>query len=381
MFRRLKRCSRISILFFFILTLSALSGCKSIQTPDDTVFPNDGLIRLEINEKTGGFSIYGLIESQRNRYEPLFNAGEQSASYASININGKVQRLGSGSFKPSLEWQDGKPVLQFGSSDITVTQTFTPVRTAGSISDNGVMITYNIYNNGSQSVLAGLRVLLDTTLGEQSGMVHFITENQTVANETKIEGNAGRYWISRGRNVSLMGSIANPLSEEINAAAPDYVHFANWKRLNDSSWALDYSGGRTFNSDSAVCYFFLPVLLESGASITFVIFLTTEDSNWDISVSDRQTAGYEENAYLILNEEPSRAAVTASPAQESAALNIDIAAIEKEALAAAVLNNENAEIQTLKMLQDILVRFINGEINLGEQDLLEIERAIERLRD
>ncbi|WP_461251846.1 hypothetical protein, partial [Treponema sp. R8-4-B8] len=60
--------------------------------------------------------------------------------------------------------------------------------------------------------------------------------------------------------------------------------------------------------------------------------------------------------------------------------SINIAAIEIQAQHEAVSKNESADTLTLKKLQEILNLFIDGQIFLSEQDLTEIEQAIERHR-
>jgi len=384
--------------YFLILILLCFVSCKSTPVNPDSSFPDDGFIRLVIDEKTGSFSLFTLTDPQRRRYEQLFNSREKNASYSSVSIDGNVYRLGDKNFRSALEWQGGNPVLKFESSGITVTQLFTPARTSGSAVDNGVMITYTIANSTNQACSAGLLVLIDTTLGEENRMTPFITETMSIIGETLVEGGTGgRYWISRGNNASLMGSIANPLG---NSKAPDYIHFANWKRLHDSSWRLDYSEGRALGSDSAVCYIYEPVLIESGGFITYSIFLTTEDDAWFTALRQPAvTIPQTENTAPQHNTTPPVIIIPAEPVIEFSVIedieeeiseitssdkpvtSIDIFAIEEEILAAAILNNENAEIKTLIKFQEILIQFLNGEIDLNEHDLLEIERAVERLRN
>ena len=353
MLRRL-RISFKSLISFLLLVLF-FSSCKTI--PGETSIPKDGYVRLEVNEKTGGFLLFYFSDPEKTNYEPLFNNNEQGASsYTSINIDGNVFKLGDRNFRPALDWQNGNPVLTFESSALKVTQAFTPVRMQDSAFDSGVMITYAIYNYGDQSSLVGLRLLIDTTLGEWRGTVPFITQNEDlseiiIGNETLIRGSQGaKYWISRGKGASLMGSIANPLNAD--ETVPD-IYFANWKRLHNSAWEPKYSQNRSFGSDSAVCYVYEPALIESGGVLSYTIFLTTEDTDLY-------------NLIRYQNE----------PVQNDSAA---AAVIEEKTIPEPSVNNINADIQMLLRLQDVLNQFINGEIDLNEQDLLEIERAIERL--
>ena len=327
---------------------------------------NDGHLRLILNERTGSFSLYFLFDPAAMRYEALFNAGVTSASFLSVNADGRIYNLGeSRIFDVSYKRLDGNPALVFESSFLKVSEIFTPVKTANSPVVNGVRITINVENTGARSSV-GLRLLIDTHLGEGRGKVPFITNSQVITNETLIEGTSGeKFWLSRGERVSLMGSILSPIGD---SRPPDFVHIANWKRLNDVSWRLRYYAGRSFNNipysigDSAVCYYYEPAVLERGASFTYTIFLTTEDIAWYNAATP---------------PESSREAQTEIPAAVQAP-TVNINALIESASAG---NNRDADMLTLIKLQTVLDQFIAGEIYLNEQDLTEIERSINRLRN
>jgi hypothetical protein len=156
-----------------------------------------------------------------------------------------------------------------------------------------------------------------------------------------------------------MGSIMNPVNP--SEKTPDYIHFANWRRLNNARWKLRYSAGRSFDNDSAVCYIYEPALLPAGSFFTYTIFLTTEDIPW----------------YNSVVRQPRTAESQVLPQNTP---TIDIEALERNAIIEAAQNNENADTRILLMLQNLLNQFIAGEIFLNEQDLMEIENAINRHR-
>ena len=350
--------------FFFIFFIVALSLSASEIT--------DGSLRLILNERNGNFSIYFLFDPDTARYEGLFNTIIPSASFLSVSVDGRIHRLGeSRTFRASYERQDGNPALVFESQSLRISEVFSPVKTANSPVVNGVRITINVENKGQRSTV-GLRLLLDTHLGEGRGKVPFITNTQIITNETLIEGASGeRFWVSRGERVTLMGSILDPLN---NSKPPDYVHIANWKRLNDVPWRLRYYEGRSFNNipysigDSAVCYYYEPAVLESGRSFSYTIFLTTEDISWYNSAilpEPVREAGEARTETQRVIEPPT----------------INFAALYASAATEAAEYNENADTLLLLKLQAVLDQFLAGEIYLNEQDLTEIERAINRLRN
>jgi hypothetical protein len=378
----------------------------------------DGFIRLILNENNGSFSLLYLAEPSSMRYVPLFNSRQPSASYLSVSFNGSVHRLGqSGAFRTRMERVEDYPAFIFESPSLTVTQVFTPIRTVSSEHVNGVMITITMMNTGTSRASIGLRMLIDTDLEDYQRRNRFLTSNRIITSETLIEGDSGeRFWISRGQNIALMGSIVNPINP--HGPVPDFVHFANWKRFNDTPWRLRYSEGRSFNNlpysvrDSAVCYYFEPVPLDSGRSITHTIFLTTEDIAW-YNVVRLNEIELEENheptvpptvtpavtpaapvAVIPAPAAPTPPAASApavsAPAVSAPAVatttnpvfapTINIASIEEASRIEAEQNNEDPDMVTLLRLQEILNQFIAGELQLNEQDIGNIERAILRLR-
>jgi len=354
---------RKPILFILFLILSLSLSADEIK---------DGYLRLILNERNGNFSLSFLFDPNGMRYESLFNSSIPSASFMEVNVDGRIYRLGeSRTFRTSYERLDGNPALVFESPFLRVSEIFSPVKTANSPVVNGVKITITVENLNVQRSSVGLRLLIDTHLGEGLGKIPFITNSRLITNETLIEGTSGeKFWISRGDRVTLMGSILSPLN---NSRPPDFVHIANWKRLNDVPWRLRYYEGRSFNyipysiGDSAVCYYYEPVNVDGRGSFTYTIFLTTEDIAWY-------------NTAVVPEPEPVIETQTELPTVIEAP-SIDFTALEEAAAADAARYYDDADILYLMSLQAILDQFLAGEIILNEQDLAEIERSINRLKN
>lgn len=416
MFSRKSKFSRDIFFFALISIFLIIGGCKNISSKKDTdtakqkpakqkierqkappktidkksvktetqaeEIPDDGYIRLVLNEKKGCFTLYYLSDPQKVRYEPLFNPNDTAASFLSVLVDGEIYNLGSSpKFKTRIERDKKDTALIFESSFLKVTQVFSPVRTTNSQAANGVKITMTIQNTGTQRSFAGLRMLIDTNLGEGRNGTPILTNTQVVKSELEIDGHSGeRYWISRGKKVSLMGSIVNPV--ECIGKGPDIVHIANWKRLRDAPWRLAYLQGRSFNNmpyssgDSAICYYFGPEMLDRNKILTYTVFLTTEDTAWYNNSAPQVTM-----TASIISETDSKTAVQQRPVQPKVEeLLINIPAIEAQAQIEAMALNENPDVITLMKLQEILNQFVDGQITLRENDLAEIERAIEKYR-
>ena len=235
----------------------------------------DGRIKLVLNPGTGRFSLYYMTDIAREEFVHLFTAEDPRTSFLSIMVNNKTYKMGETYlFKTSIGGTPSSPSLIFESSFMVVTQNFSFTKTGASSMTNGVLITITITNKSDRTVNAGMRLLIDTDLGEKNN-AHFITNLREINNETVIDKTSqDQYWVSKNDKLLLMGSIA---SEN----RPDTVHFANWKRLNDAPWKITYMKGRNFNllpysiDDSAVCYYYEPAPLPKGGSRTATISLVS----------------------------------------------------------------------------------------------------------
>jgi hypothetical protein len=370
------------VFFFLFLFLVLRLGANETK---------DGFIRMLINEKTGRFSISFLTDPEKSTYSQLiYRSGE--TSFFDINVDGIPYRLGETRvFSTRVDRENNEPVVIYDSKLLTVKTSFSPVKTLSSPNANGIRITIQIFNNSEEEHEVGLRLVIDTTLGEGRKNMPFVTENFNIKKEKIIESSSEeKFWISRGKDISLMGSIADPTDD--NAVRPDYLHFANWKKLSDVPWKASYHEGRSFNklpysiNDSAVSYYWNPVALETGMVITYAVYLTTEDAAWyqtprsyaaPARPAPPKPAPVIEEKTPELNPVPAAVVAAAEEEQLIAAEN-NIAVIEKEAQEAAKKTGEDYDVTVLKMMHNVLNRFIAGEISLNEMDLLQIDLAIEK---
>ncbi|MDR1505949.1 MAG: hypothetical protein LBI67_02495 [Treponema sp.] len=240
----------------------------------------EGRVRLVLNENIGRFSLYYMADIAGEEYVALFADKDPRTSFLAVQINDRNYRLGdTSSFKTTLGGSKTQPSLVFNSRIVEVTEDFSFITTSGSNLTNGVKITITITNKGKERFLAGARLLLDTELGETE--TPFSTDRRQITSEAQISPASGEsFWVSGGAKAGLMGSASVE-----GLTAPDLVHFANWKRLNDAPWKTPFYQDRNFNllpysvGDSAVCYYYEPVAVEPGEARTITLVLASRDEN------------------------------------------------------------------------------------------------------
>lgn len=237
---------------------------------------SDGRIKLALNEANGRFSLYFMTDMGKGTFTPLFLDQDPRTSVATLVADGKGYRLGEDPvFTLSAAKVEGGAQFQFRSSFALVTQKFTLIRSKSSSFFDGVSISYLIENLSDKEMTMGLRVLIDTSLGEGSG-AHFKTSlKPKIALETQLDGDyKDAYWVSPGGSCSLESMLSGE-----GVTRPDSVVFANWKRINDAAWSFDVNATRNFNllpysiNDSAVAQYYDAKTLPKAGVRTIVLVL------------------------------------------------------------------------------------------------------------
>jgi hypothetical protein len=325
-------------------------------------------VRLRLHENTGRFTLYYQNEAEE-LFVPFFSDQDPRTTFIALNINNRIFRLGESiAFRMYLE-DAATPAFVFQSSSLEVRQEFSFIKTAGSSVSNGLQIQVRVKNRLSRQINAGLRFLIDTHLGEKSGRAPFFIDKRGVVSETLIEGGNERWWVSRNESLSIMGSIFLK-----SGRSPDYVHFANWKRLNEASWKCDYVKGRNFNylpysvGDAAVCYYYDPMPVPAKGELTFTILLALEDP-----------AGFEETrSTLVPPEKPNNVQRPDLPYSFQFYQEPEVP-VDLEGQQSAE-NSREADLALLNSLIERLDMYINGKNEISENELASIELTINLLK-
>jgi hypothetical protein len=330
----------------------------------------DGKIKLTLNESTGRFSLYYLTDAAVRRFEPLFSDQDPRTSSLSIMINERVYKLGeSPSFVTRIGGVPANPALVFESPGMTVTEEFTFISVNGQSETTGVRLSIRIENKGNRASNVGARLLIDTKLGESANtsVDHYTTSERGIRSETLLDQKwPDKWWISRSNYYGLMGSINTAYS-----TAADFVHFANWKRLNDAAWELRYNRRNFTNppysiNDSAVSYVFNPRRLPAGESRTHSILLAAADGD-----------GFAHVAFK------SGSPVSTRPSQNPASPT-PVSPPDRVLPSSPRPSEEETMRNDVAILKDMLARLEDyhaGRVTLNEEELANIELILNRIKD
>ncbi len=228
-----------------------------------------GIVKLVIDETSARVSIYKLVDIAKGRYESLLFDQDPRTSYATLTFEGKQAKLGdSAEYRFSVKQIEGGARIEFRSASCVVTEDLLFVGSDSAALADGMLLKYKMENVSQRDAAIGIRLLLDTWLGEKS-LQHFRTDKRPkVAEELALEARSTDAWISSpGDRADLMVVLGGN-----GLVRPEQVVFANWKRLNDEPWGMDAIPGRSFTllpysvNDSAIALYWQATMVAKGSS-------------------------------------------------------------------------------------------------------------------
>ena len=261
-----------------LLSLAMTGAALLLMIPSAPALElNNGAIRLSLNERTGSFALGYRIPGQAEPLSLLFPQDPRT-TYFSLAINNQILTPGdSFEFTRTLERRGGGARFRWQSKRLEILQDFDFLASSSSSASNGIALRITITNISDQRLSVGMRYLLDTYLGENSGH-HFSTDtDHEITGETEIHPTPPDYLLSpvgKRKNDGLMVMLSSP-----GLTRPDRVVLANWKRLSDASWNYTVNRSRNFSlppysiNDSAAALYYEPARLAPGESRTIVLAL------------------------------------------------------------------------------------------------------------
>lgn len=259
---------RNNLVLFLILVTCLVPGLSALDL-------QRGKLKITLQEKNGRFALAGAEDQLKPVWAPLFSPEDVTTSKWKLQIGDKTAVLGEDSgFTAVTEATPTGAKVVWTSKTLVVTATYDFVLSAAASVADGVRISLSIVNVTDVPLKVGLRWLVDTSLGEKKD--HFrLSGGEVVTSETRVEGTLPDWWLSSANADEPLGLL---VMTGKGATIPSRIVFANWKRLDDATWDLNYKQGRDFNqlpysfNDSAVSQVYDAQDLPSGGTRE-VIFL------------------------------------------------------------------------------------------------------------
>jgi hypothetical protein len=236
---------RTLVLLAFLAVLAPLSALEA----------KDGLMKVALYENSGRFNVYFLQDVAKDIYVPFLFERDPRTSSLNLFVDDRMYRLGESSeFRTSARKTDDGAEFVFKSSACQVTQSFSFTKSQGAALTDGVQMRITIENISERDMSVGLRIIMDSYLGEKSG-THFSTDSRPkLTNETRLSSSSKEQWIA---SVNPDSSVGMKLFLQ-SGTRPDSVIVANWSRINSSPWNFAFDASRNFTlqpysvNDSAI---------------------------------------------------------------------------------------------------------------------------------
>lgn len=151
--------------------------------------------------------------------------------------------------------------------EVLVTQTTSIVRNANSSTENVVSIRYTCENQSSENKTIGVRIMMDTMLGNNDG-APFRVNGVSVTKELEFRGSSipqvyQAYDSLTDTSLTATGYFYYNASEK-----PDKVQFAYWPNVRGASWNYTIDPSDYLTSDSAVLAYFNEKSVAPGGSVS-----------------------------------------------------------------------------------------------------------------
>ncbi|MFW5873186.1 MAG: hypothetical protein ACOCVD_00745 [Bacillota bacterium] len=135
-------------------------------------------------------------------------------------------------------------------------------------------VEYNMTNTTDEKKSVGLRIMLDTMLGENDG-APFRIQDQAITTDTMFEGEElpNFYQSFDSLTDPQVTSQGTFIGESVDT--PDKVYMSDWGSLADEAWDFNFNPGEEFvregefEIDSAIAMYWDPVEIESEETLTY----------------------------------------------------------------------------------------------------------------
>lgn len=228
-------------------------------TVDGNYLYND-FIKLSVDESNGQFVVGttgGNPDSETDNDKMLLYGFPDNiwSSYTTISVDGSQEKyhLLNMDQKPTYTEVAKQNTSTASYQHITVSQVLSFVRNVSTNRDDVLEIKYVLTNEDTKAHHVGVRIMLDTKLGDNDHAPFRVSGYGDVTTETQFEGsNIPQYWQAfdslESPKVISQGSFLRD-GDAVNN--PDKVQFCNWSAIKNQEWDYKISEGDP-NGDSAV---------------------------------------------------------------------------------------------------------------------------------
>ncbi|MEW6606479.1 MAG: carboxypeptidase regulatory-like domain-containing protein [bacterium] len=261
---------------FHSLKVSSMST-KSLSTA--TIMLSNEYIEVAIRENgnfTMGTKKGDPDNSADDNKKLLFGHPSPWSGATTIRIDGNDYW----NYDPNIIGTITKPPYNSGSSNITAwdisgiiaTQTLILVNNPYTGREDIVEIKYTLRNATASSHNVGVRVMLDTKLGDNDGALIKVPESGTIYYEREFTGeNVPIYWQAY-ENLATYTTRARGILRNELITSPDRFVVADWHHINNAPWEFTPNVTLLIDDDSAVGIYWNPGTISPSETKEFITY-------------------------------------------------------------------------------------------------------------
>lgn len=251
---------------------SAQASGSSLVTPHSA--------RLSLAADSGGNSDLGFWFEDSGQFSEGANPGGANAyrllygwpdsgdtSFSTIRVDGADSRFGSESPTNTSYGNGTQTVDSYGG--VQVTQRVTAVSNPATGRPDTALISYTLRNTSSSTHTAGVRVMLDTMIGDNDGAPFRVPGTGPVTTTKTWSGGSVPNSFLVFHNLDSTDQVGEARFTGSGLTKPDTLKSAYWRDIRDQSdlWNYDTTGS-DMTADTAFAAYYNPVTLAPGASRT-----------------------------------------------------------------------------------------------------------------
>ena len=213
----------------------------------------------------------------------LYGFPGASSSVTTIQIDGKSHKYGVYGGEVSISEEEASITNCQEIEGIQITQEYKIVENPATGKEDCVKIRYTLKNTSEEEKSAGIRIMLDTMLGDNDAAPFRIAGYGSITKETEFtKEEIPRYW-------QAFDSLVNPTVTaqgtfyRSKAEKPDKVQFINWHKASKCFWEAEINP-KTVIVDSAVTATWDEKPLAPGESREYVSYYGLSEFTEDLSL-------------------------------------------------------------------------------------------------
>lgn len=291
--------------------LSALLACSAVgvasAASNDLVVDGDSMyndyVKISVDSDSARLRMKttgGNPDNANDDDKKMLFGSEGSTSISLVYVDGEVSSYNSNNNVFDVSKKTAESSETFADGNILVNQNYTFVRSNATGRDDMIEIKYTVANNDTAAHEVGIRIMIDTMLGDNDKAPFRVPNVGAVTTETTFSGSAIPEYYQAFDSLDNPTVVSFGYFDKTSSNKADYVQFMKWSRSYNREWGITTIDGQEIG-DSSVASVWEAKALQPGETRTYKMYYGLGSFVAD-TTSELQLAGYGENTATVNDE-------------------------------------------------------------------------------